>query len=323
MDESTPDEPLADLLAQSDWIRRLASELSASSADAEDLEQETWIAALRNPPPRRGQGLRGWISSVQWNLAAMRSRTRRRREDRERLVAPLKERAGESFDFPRASVDDSDSPVEPIPNPTLELLLHEEERQILLDELLAMGADDRELLIARYFEDLTATDIAERRGTNSSLIRGKLRHARNRLRARLEARSQKSRRDLRVVIAKVACAASLSFILIRSGGSAGQSSSEGSPDQREVVTKEEFRILHRNGEVSRAQLGPTGASSASGFRPNPPRTDSAERARAMGFRLRSPLEDADSDEGPSAPMELDHGDDHATHTDARRLTPTN
>src|SRR5215813_5175843 len=65
----TPEE----LLANAEWLRRLAVSLVGPGA-AEDVVQDTWVAALRRPPPR-GR-LREWLAVVATNLA----RTRFRRE---------------------------------------------------------------------------------------------------------------------------------------------------------------------------------------------------------------------------------------------------
>ena len=39
-----------DLLAHSQWARALARTLVRDAATAEDLVQETWVAALKRPP---------------------------------------------------------------------------------------------------------------------------------------------------------------------------------------------------------------------------------------------------------------------------------
>src|SRR6185436_14680515 len=62
-----------ELLAHSSWVRRLARSLVASEADAEELVQETWVAALRRPPTE-GSPARPWIARVVRNLAARRWR---------------------------------------------------------------------------------------------------------------------------------------------------------------------------------------------------------------------------------------------------------
>ena len=39
--------PIEDLLAQRDWVRRLARGLVEGAEDRDDVEQETWLRALR------------------------------------------------------------------------------------------------------------------------------------------------------------------------------------------------------------------------------------------------------------------------------------
>ena len=57
--ELRPDDPEA-LLAQSTWLRRVARGLVRDENAAEDLAQDTWVAALRARPA----DLRAWMSVV-------------------------------------------------------------------------------------------------------------------------------------------------------------------------------------------------------------------------------------------------------------------
>src|SRR5262245_37939691 len=73
-----------DLLLHAAWLRRLAASLVGAGAD--DLVQETWLAALRHPAARPGP-LGPWLAQVLRNLARMRGRAARvRRERRDELV---------------------------------------------------------------------------------------------------------------------------------------------------------------------------------------------------------------------------------------------
>ena len=63
-----------ELLAQSDWVRALARSLVRDEGAAEDLFQDTWVAALRSPPSERG-ALRGWLARVTRHLAWKRQRS--------------------------------------------------------------------------------------------------------------------------------------------------------------------------------------------------------------------------------------------------------
>jgi DNA-directed RNA polymerase specialized sigma24 family protein len=74
------------LLAQSDWLRRLALGLVHSRSDADDLIQETWMAALRSPPdPERP--IRPWLTRVLQNLSRMSFRGESRRRLRDQSAA--------------------------------------------------------------------------------------------------------------------------------------------------------------------------------------------------------------------------------------------
>lgn len=75
-----------ELLANEAFVRRLARSLAADEAGADDLVQETWVAALQGCPTDRF-GLRSWLAGVLRNLAASRLRSRTRREMRESACA--------------------------------------------------------------------------------------------------------------------------------------------------------------------------------------------------------------------------------------------
>src|SRR5258705_13091820 len=56
------------LLAEARWVRRLARSLVRDDSVAEDLVQETWIAALEGAPADGGR-LRPWLARVVRNFA--------------------------------------------------------------------------------------------------------------------------------------------------------------------------------------------------------------------------------------------------------------
>ena len=65
---SLSDADLEKLLAQRGWVRRLAASLVADAGLADDVAQESWLAALRHPP-RHAQNLRSWLSTLVRNTA--------------------------------------------------------------------------------------------------------------------------------------------------------------------------------------------------------------------------------------------------------------
>ena len=78
------------LLAQTEWLTRLARALVGDAA-ADDVVQETYAVALAKPPKREGP-LRPWLGGVARNVARMAARGRTRRERREQAV-PLGDEA--------------------------------------------------------------------------------------------------------------------------------------------------------------------------------------------------------------------------------------
>ena len=70
------------LLAHRDWVRALARRLVLDQNQADDLEQQTWLAALRSPPADTSAP-RAWLGTVLRNLVRERLRRDGRRVRRE------------------------------------------------------------------------------------------------------------------------------------------------------------------------------------------------------------------------------------------------
>ena len=77
-------QPVESLLRHTAWLRALARSLVGAAA-ADDLVQETFIAALRSPPAAE-RPARPWLARVMCNLTRMRYRTDSRRARREAQV---------------------------------------------------------------------------------------------------------------------------------------------------------------------------------------------------------------------------------------------
>jgi DNA-directed RNA polymerase specialized sigma24 family protein len=76
-DALTPDM----LLAEAAWLRRLSFSLVGDEDEAEDLVQNSWIAAWKRQPDTN-RPLRPWLSKVVLDLSKMGGRGRERREVR-------------------------------------------------------------------------------------------------------------------------------------------------------------------------------------------------------------------------------------------------
>ena len=76
------------LLRHGDFVRALARSLIRDEHRAEDIAQETWLAALRRPPATSTRGaLRSWLGVVARNLALKARRKDERRLKREYAAA--------------------------------------------------------------------------------------------------------------------------------------------------------------------------------------------------------------------------------------------
>src|SRR5262249_13100702 len=144
---------------------RLASSLVGSSG-ADDLVQDTWVAALRRPPGRPGP-LRPWLGQVLRNFARMRHRAGVvRRDHREEVERLEQERTGP---------------------PSPEALLGRLEMERLLGRLVAeLPEPYRSTVLLRYSEGLTPAEIARHQGIPAGTVRWRLKTGLDRLRAALD-----------------------------------------------------------------------------------------------------------------------------------------
>jgi len=156
--------PLEALLAESAWLRRLATSLVRDPAAAEDLVQETWLAALKNPPTA-DRPLRPWLRTVLENFVRMRARGEQARTTRERREAREEATQGE-----------------------VELVERVEEQRFLAREVLKLEEPFRSTLVLRYYEGLSSIQIAERVGSNDNTVRWRLKRGLELLRERLDRR---------------------------------------------------------------------------------------------------------------------------------------
>jgi RNA polymerase sigma-70 factor (ECF subfamily) len=149
------------LLRHTKWARSLARQLVGPSA-ADDLVQDTWLAALERPPVEN-RPLRPWLRGVLGKLALQRSRRRGRRAARER-------------DASRA---------EALPSAAT-LTERAESQRILMTALLGLEAGKRELLMLRFVEDHSAASIGRKLNIPVSTIKSRIQAALSSLRDALD-----------------------------------------------------------------------------------------------------------------------------------------
>ncbi len=153
------------LIQNAVWMRRLARSLVGDEAQAEDIVQQAYVAAIERPP-RRDVSVRGWLKTVVRNLAYRAHRDERRRSARERAVA----RQEESWNTP-------DKLTERV----------ELERQIA-GMVLELEEPYRSTVILHFFHGLSPRDLGRKEGVAVTTIRSRIHRALEKLRRRLDGR---------------------------------------------------------------------------------------------------------------------------------------
>ncbi|MCP3917425.1 MAG: sigma-70 family RNA polymerase sigma factor [bacterium] len=150
------------LLTHTEWLRSLARRLVRDASAAEDLVQETFLAAMKSPPdPDRP--VRPWLAGVVRRLAAMRARSEGRRSRRQAVAAR------------------KDS----LPS-TAELIEGVDTQQRLAATVLELAEPYRTTVLLRYYQDLSAAEIARRQGVPAGTVRWRLKRGLEEMRGRLD-----------------------------------------------------------------------------------------------------------------------------------------
>ncbi|MSR62218.1 MAG: sigma-70 family RNA polymerase sigma factor [Planctomycetes bacterium] len=150
------------LLVHDRFVRSLAHSLVADAATADDVAQDAWLAGLKGGVAGLSSFPR-WVSGTVRNLADRSRRGARRRAERE-------ERAARAERVPSAA----------------EVLERESVRERLVAAVLALDEPYRATLLLRYFEGLSAREIARDLGASLETVRTREKRALELLRTRLD-----------------------------------------------------------------------------------------------------------------------------------------
>ncbi len=155
------------LLAESPWVRRLVRGLVRDAAAAEDVLQETWVAALRLDGSRwAGRGpatIRAWLAAVARNLAL--------RARRDQAVRRRHEAAAARKRSPDTKGDELER-----------LQMH----QSLAQAVSELEEPYRSAIVQRFLDERSYADIAARAGISSDAARQRVSRGLAKLRGRLE-----------------------------------------------------------------------------------------------------------------------------------------
>ncbi len=147
------------LLAHTGFVRELARRLVLDEADADDVAQQTWLAALRRPPDG-SRDVRPWLATVVRNTAWSLFRGRRRQREREAAAAR-----------PEAVHDRRGR----------ERLL-----RLVTGAVLSLDEPYRETVLLRFFEGLPPREIARQQSVPVETVRTRVRRALAQLRKKLD-----------------------------------------------------------------------------------------------------------------------------------------
>ncbi|MCU0862778.1 MAG: sigma-70 family RNA polymerase sigma factor [Planctomycetes bacterium] len=152
-----------DLFAHSDALRRLARDLVADEALADDAVQQAYVVALTRPP-RELSSLAGWLRAVvrTCSLDLLRQQGRRRR--REQQVEP------------------------PLPLAPDEAAVRLELQAAIAAAVRGLGEPYGSVVWLRWFEGLSPSEIAARQGEPVKTIKTRLGRALQLLRSKLDGR---------------------------------------------------------------------------------------------------------------------------------------
>jgi RNA polymerase sigma factor (sigma-70 family) len=176
MTEHGPSDDVQRLLAEASWLRRLARSLVRDDATADDVVQDTLVAAVCGAPRDAGS-VRGWLASVARNAARRRWRGERRRTAREAAVARPEASAAETETAERLDVC-----------------------RALLDAVDALEEPYRTAVRLRWLDGLPPRQVAAQLGLPAELVWKRLSRGLAMLRARLD-RERGGRRAWIVLVA--------------------------------------------------------------------------------------------------------------------------
>lgn len=160
--EPRPDD-LDDLIAHEPYVRALARRLVLDGVRADDVVQQTWLAALCADRSRI-VSVRGWLAAIVRRVASTMRRAEARTERRERLAA-------------RPEVD----------APADDARAREDARRAVVDAVFGLDEPWRTTLVLRHLDGVPQREIARRMNVPIETVHSRLRRGLELLRQRLDA----------------------------------------------------------------------------------------------------------------------------------------
>jgi RNA polymerase sigma-70 factor (ECF subfamily) len=174
--------PIEELLAHRRFVRAVARALVRDETNVEDVEQETWLRALRSPPAFDA-GLRAWLKRVVRSVASDATRRDGRREAREVSAAGPEAQPSAAEIAGRLEVE-----------------------RKLVAAVEALDERYRRVVFLRFFEELPPRAIAKRLAIPVDTVRTQTARALEQLKRKLDEAHGGARREWLAAMAPLALA---------------------------------------------------------------------------------------------------------------------
>jgi len=158
-----------DLLVHSDFVRSLACSLVKDQHRAADIEQQTWLMALENPPATNKPAI-SWLAKVIRNITI-------NFYNKEKIYSKHLKAASNG-----SSLTDTNKIVE-----------KEEIRRNLIETVLRLKEPYRTAIVLRYYDGLKPREISKQLDMPVERVRSHLKRGLNQLRQKLDAQHDGSR----------------------------------------------------------------------------------------------------------------------------------
>ena len=175
-DSATPPPvTIEELLEHGRWVRRLAASLVVGDEAADELTQASMVQAITHPPQHAGN-LKAWLAVVTRNLARSRGKSDRRRAEHVRLAVEGRADVTESGDV---------------------IVTRLETQRLVSEVLLGLEPGLRDLLVLRFYDELSYREMGERMGLPTETARSRTARGLAELRTRLDERGGETAIDWR------------------------------------------------------------------------------------------------------------------------------
>lgn len=186
---------MKNILTHAGFVQSLARSLVQDEEKAADIAQETWLAALKNPPQKE-QFIRPWLARVMRNISYNFFRTERRKSRKEEGFTPPEKACAAS-----------------------KIVEKEETRRRIMDAVLELDEPYQSAILLRFYEDLPVRKVAKQLNLSSETVRTRIKRGLEKIKIKLDSKYKGSREEwLGAIVPILGAPISSSGGVVLSGG---------------------------------------------------------------------------------------------------------